>query len=224
MMSKGVGIMKIAIVGAGQGGSNLIKSLSLLENMEITLVVDTNREAPGLKLAAEKNIPTADNISRIEVRMPDIIIEATGNQRVAEQLNELYKEHSTVVDSKAAVLITSLVEKNINTIEKIQEVSKSLIESSEKSTQYIKQSDTIIKYVNKIANQTKILGINASIESARAGEQGKGFSIVAGEVQKLAQDSENFAHEINTILQKLEVETNIVNSEVDKLEKLSNIK
>ncbi|MFT9494079.1 methyl-accepting chemotaxis protein [Anaerosolibacter sp.] len=65
--------------------------------------------------------------------------------------------------------------------------------------------------------------IDATIEAARAGEHGKGFSVVAEEVQKLANSSAGFANEINNILKHLSDEIQKVFNEVKRLEHLSEI-
>lgn len=85
------------------------------------------------------------------------------------------------------------------------------------------ESDKILQYVNKIAKQIKILGINANIEAARAGEQGKGFSVVAREVQQLADNSEVNAKEINKILTMLSEEISKITQQLDNLKNYSNI-
>ncbi|MBA5850181.1 chemotaxis protein [Clostridium sp. cel8] len=64
----------------------------------------------------------------------------------------------------------------------------------------IENMDEIIKYINSISNTTNLLGLNAAIESARAGEYGKGFSVVSNEIRKLALSSKNSANQINNTL------------------------
>ncbi|WP_416176482.1 methyl-accepting chemotaxis protein [Clostridium sp.] len=64
----------------------------------------------------------------------------------------------------------------------------------------IENMDEIIKYINSISNTTNLLGLNAAIESARAGEYGKGFSVVSNEIRKLALNSKNSANQINNTL------------------------
>lgn len=166
-------------------------------------------------------------------------------------LSEKYSHKCKIIDSKGALLIMTLVQRDIKTLEKLNEqitaiksaseaikaqvdeisttvdsthnVSENLLQFTQASTNYIKESDKIIQYVNNIAKQTKILGINATIEAARAGEHGRGFSVVANEVQKLAASSEGFAKEINNILKKLAGEIENVRKEVGQLDELSKL-
>lgn len=64
----------------------------------------------------------------------------------------------------------------------------------------------IIKLINSIADQTRLLSLNASIEAARAGEAGRGFSVVAGEIQQLAANTTEATASIQNILNQLQTE------------------
>lgn len=64
--------------------------------------------------------------------------------------------------------------------------------------------NNILRYFNDIANQTKMLGLNASIEAARAGEAGKGFSVVSAEIRKLSENSKDSAAQIAKLTQKIQ--------------------
>lgn len=67
----------------------------------------------------------------------------------------------------------------------------------------LEQTDEILRFINDIAQQTKLLGLNAAIEAARAGEHGKGFSVVASEIHKLSDRSTVSVKNITEILQKI---------------------
>ena len=79
-----------------------------------------------------------------------------------------------------------------------------MIESEARSTQAsTHQTNEIIQFIGNIANQTNLLGLNASIEAARSGEMGRGFAVVAEEIRKLSQSSKNSAELIRKTLDQV---------------------
>ncbi|PJI06813.1 MULTISPECIES: methyl-accepting chemotaxis protein [Clostridium] len=92
--------------------------------------------------------------------------------------------------------------------EKLAENSHSIGELANKSSNGLNKMDDIIKYIKGVSKTTNMLGINAAIESARAGEKGKGFAVVSQEIRNLAAQSKASAADIGNNLDKIKNDMN----------------
>ncbi|WP_455717197.1 methyl-accepting chemotaxis protein [Anaerosporobacter sp.] len=95
--------------------------------------------------------------------------------------------------------MNELSESNINTTKAINRIAAN-IEKTDKSVQKIGEA---LQLITNIADETNLLSLNASIEAARAGEAGRGFSVVAAQIQKLAEESNASAKKIDDIIKML---------------------
>jgi hypothetical protein len=75
-----------------------------------------------------------------------------------------------------------------------------------------KEIRTILDYIRSVADQTKMLGLNAAIEAARAGENGRGFGVVAEEIRKLSETSKETADQIKNLTANIEEKINIASN------------
>ncbi|GIU48282.1 MULTISPECIES: methyl-accepting chemotaxis protein [Shewanella] len=99
------------------------------------------------------------------------------------------------------------------TIEKIQTLASQLSDSSEVVGDLERDSETIgsvLDVIRGIAEQTNLLALNAAIEAARAGEQGRGFAVVADEVRSLAMRTQESTEEISKIITTLQSRTHSI--------------
>lgn len=191
-------IVEGQLIGTILGGQILNSSPNESEFRRVANEIGVNPDkyieaVHEVNVISEKNVYAAAEV---------LFIIANSLSQVGYHKYKLKNMSTNLVDrfSQIEATMEHLAASSISVNENQNELNKEILNVKEISAQI----HVILNSIKSIADQTKLLGLNASIEAARAGEAGKGFAVVATEIQNLSQNSKETAMKIVELTQAIQ--------------------